>query len=78
MTATTDRLDADGSPPPASAHPLDRLSPEELAAAVDIVKASELFDDRVWFASVGLRAPDKPLVLSFSPGTRSTVRPRSS
>lgn len=50
-------------------HPLDRLTPEEMAAAVAIIKGSEHFGLRMRFASLALHAPEKSEVLSFVPGT---------
>ncbi|MGF1595675.1 MAG: primary-amine oxidase [Acidimicrobiales bacterium] len=68
MTTTArDDIDA-GSGHTGAAHPLDRLTPEEMAAAVAIIKDSEHFGPRMRFASLGLHPPDKADVLSFAPG----------
>ncbi len=68
MTSTADRLDIDTNAA-AERHPLDRLTPEEMAAAVAIVKADDRYGDHIRFASIGLRAPDKAAVLAFIPGS---------
>ncbi|MBE9077553.1 primary-amine oxidase [Romeria aff. gracilis LEGE 07310] len=49
-------------------HPLSPLTPEEITAAVAIVKREQTLGDRVRFATVTLKEPAKPTVLSFQPG----------
>lgn len=55
--------------PPATSHPLDPLTAEEVAAAVALVRADGRFDDRVRFAYVGLAEPPKEDVAAWAPGT---------
>lgn len=69
MTSTTDRLDIENSANSGGRHPLDRLTPGEMATVVEIIKTSEHFSDQTRFASIGLRAPDKAEVLAFVPGS---------
>ncbi|MEM8502929.1 MAG: primary-amine oxidase [Cyanobacteria bacterium P01_D01_bin.1] len=49
-------------------HPLEPLTPEEIAAAVAIVRDQQSLGPSVRFASVTLKEPDKSSVLSFRPG----------
>ncbi|MGJ3250532.1 MAG: primary-amine oxidase [Elainellaceae cyanobacterium] len=49
-------------------HPLDPLSPEEIAATVAIVSAHPQFGDRVRFATVVLHEPPKSVIRAFKPG----------
>jgi primary-amine oxidase len=67
-TATSEDVHADAPDHTPGGHPLDRLTPEEMAAAVAIIKGSEHFGERMRFASLGLHAPAKSEVLSFVPG----------
>lgn len=50
-------------------HPLEPLSPDELAAAVEIVRRARSLDARALFETVALREPDKKAVRGFTPGT---------
>jgi primary-amine oxidase len=52
-----------------TAHPLDRLTEEESAAAVALVRADKRFRARMRFASVNLHVPPKDEVLAFSAGS---------
>lgn len=49
-------------------HPLDPLSPEELTAAVEIVKTEKAIATTYRFATVTLKEPEKSVVLDFKPG----------
>ncbi|MBD2102558.1 primary-amine oxidase [Leptolyngbya sp. FACHB-261] len=49
-------------------HPLDPLTPEEITAAVSVVRKAKSLSDRVRFATVTLQEPDKSLVLNFQAG----------
>jgi len=49
-------------------HPLDRLTEEESAAGVALIKADERFGARMRFGSVNLHPPAKADVLAFEPG----------
>ena len=51
-------------------HPLDRLTPTEMARAVAIIKDSEYFGERMRFASLGLHAPEKAQVLAYTAESR--------
>lgn len=53
----------------APAHPLDPLSREEIAATVDILKASGKANDDSRFSTIVLREPPKSEVLAFKPGS---------
>lgn len=64
MTELADRT----TPTSTSPHPLDRLTPEETAAAVALIRADDRWGDRMRFASVGLHEPAKADVLAFTPG----------
>jgi len=46
-------------------HPLEPLTPEEISAAVAIVKAQKALDETVRFATVSLQEPSKETVLGF-------------
>jgi primary-amine oxidase len=50
------------------AHPLDLLSPDEMAQAVAIVRAHEQFTATTRFVKVELREPSKQVVLNFKTG----------
>lgn len=49
-------------------HPLDRLTEEESAAGVALIKADQRFGPRMRFGSVNLHSPAKADVLAFEPG----------
>ncbi len=49
-------------------HPLDPLTPEEITAAVDLVRAQGRLTDRARFAVVALAEPPKPVVTQFVEG----------
>ncbi len=66
---TTDTIETDARDGAAGHHPLDRLTPAEMAEAVAIIKSSEYFGERMRFASLGLHAPPKAEVLSYTPGS---------
>lgn len=68
MTTTSTELPTQQPGDAPEAHPLDRLTPAEMAEAARIIKASEYFGDRVRFASLGLHPPAKSEVLSYVPG----------
>ncbi len=52
----------------AISHPLEPLTPEEIAAAVDVIRASGRLGARVRFASITLHEPPKETVLRFRAG----------
>ena len=54
----------------ATQHPLDPLSPEEIRAAVSLVKQSGKTSDRARFVVVTLNEPPKSVVSGFQPGER--------
>ncbi|GAC1627001.1 MAG: primary-amine oxidase [Ktedonobacteraceae bacterium] len=49
-------------------HPLEPLTPEEIAAAVQIVSTERNLHERVRFASVNLNEPAKEVVLGYTSG----------
>src|SRR5437588_13087203 len=49
-------------------HPLEPLSVEEIAAAVNIVRAQRNLGERVRFVTITLHEPPKGVVLAFKPG----------
>ena len=49
-------------------HPLEPLTPAELAQAVALLRADERVSDRAVFHTVTLQEPDKASVLDFEPG----------
>ncbi|NJM84990.1 MAG: primary-amine oxidase [Leptolyngbyaceae cyanobacterium SL_1_1] len=49
-------------------HPLEPLTPEEIKAAVSIVKTEKALTGSFRFATVTLKEPEKQRVLSFCPG----------
>ncbi|MCA9988281.1 MAG: hypothetical protein KDE59_28435, partial [Anaerolineales bacterium] len=51
-----------------NAHPLDPLTPAELAQAVALIKADERFGARMRFVMVNLLEPAKETVRAFTPG----------
>ncbi|MEL6553791.1 MAG: primary-amine oxidase [Cyanobacteria bacterium J06621_11] len=51
-------------------HPLEPLTPDEIATAVAIVREQRSLSETVRFASVSLQEPNKEIVLSFEPGDR--------
>ncbi len=51
-----------------ASHPLDPLRPEEIRAAVALVKQSGKVSDKVRFVVVSLQEPAKTVVLEFQPG----------
>ena len=53
----------------ADVHPLDPLSPAELAQAVALIKADERFGARMRFVMVNLLEPAKEIVRRFEPGS---------
>ena len=53
-------------------HPLDPLTPEEIADASAILKEQRQLGPRVRFETVVLREPDKDVALGFLPG--DTIR----
>ena len=67
MTIST-KAPAQASSVPASAHPLDPLTAEEIAGASAILKEQRQLGPRVRFETVVLREPDKDAVLRFQPG----------
>src|SRR5438445_9326005 len=54
--------------PPSILHPLEPLTAEEIAAAVQIVRTERGLHERVRFASVNLHEPAKEVVLNYVPG----------
>ncbi len=52
----------------ASAHPLDGLSPAEMTATVEILKADGKITEAARFPLIELKEPPKPAVLAWSPG----------
>jgi primary-amine oxidase len=50
-------------------HPLEPLTAEEIAAAVQIVRTERSLHERVRFASVNLHEPAKEVVLNYASGT---------
>lgn len=61
-TTTTSRV--------APTHPLEPLGPDELAAAVAIVRREKSLDARALFETITLREPAKKAVRGFTPGTQ--------
>lgn len=55
-------------PPSPTVHPLEPLTPFEIAAAVAILRKSDVLGPAIRFVSVNLNEPAKPLVLDFQPG----------
>lgn len=53
-------------------HPLEPLTPNEIEAAVAIVRAQKSLGETTRFASVSLQEPSKETVLNFEPGTVSS------
>ncbi|MEM6432944.1 MAG: primary-amine oxidase [Cyanobacteria bacterium P01_D01_bin.115] len=51
-----------------ASHPLEPLTPEEIKAAVSIVKAEKALTDSFRFATVTLKEPEKQTVLNFRLG----------
>ena len=51
-------------------HPLDPLSPEEIATAVGILRASGKPGSQARFVTVALHEPSKPVVLAYREGDR--------
>src|SRR5512135_2987479 len=49
-------------------HPLEPLSPEEIATAVSIVRWERQLSEQVRFVSVTLHEPPREVVLNFKPG----------
>ena len=49
-------------------HPLEPLTPEEIAHAVQIVRTERHLSERVRFVSVNLNEPPKDVVLNFQVG----------
>ncbi|HET9920244.1 MAG TPA: tyramine oxidase, partial [Ktedonobacteraceae bacterium] len=49
-------------------HPLEPLTPEEIAAAVAIVRAHSANSEQLRFVSVTLHEPPRDVMLSFKPG----------
>ena len=54
----------------AVSHPLDPLTPQEIAEASAILKEERRLGPRIRFETVVLREPAKDAVLNFKPGTR--------
>ncbi|MBD1998107.1 primary-amine oxidase [Leptolyngbya sp. FACHB-541] len=50
-------------------HPLEPLTPEEIARAVAIVRAERKLSDQFRFPAVVLKEPPKPVILSYQPGS---------
>ncbi len=61
-----------GISPSTAIHPLEPLTGEEIAAAVNIVRTERNLHERVRFASVALHEPPKEVVLNFKPGDHIT------
>jgi primary-amine oxidase len=57
-------------------HPLDPLRPDEITAAVSIIRKDETFGSRpsLRFVSVALKEPSKATVLAFKPGETVIAR----
>ena len=55
-------------PPGPTVHPLEPLTPFEIAAAVAILRKSDVLGPAIRFVSVTLNEPTKPAVLNFQPG----------
>ena len=49
-------------------HPLEPLSVDEIAAAVEIVRSQRQLGDRMRFVTIALHEPPKDVVLAFVPG----------
>jgi primary-amine oxidase len=58
--------------PPQALHPLEPLSPEEITAAVALVRNTHQLDEQVRFVSVTLHEPPPEVVLHYKPGDPST------
>jgi primary-amine oxidase len=54
--------------PPRVAHPLEPLTPDEVTAAVAILRHERALGERVRFMSIGLQEPPKQAVLEWRPG----------
>ena len=54
--------------PGAGAHPLDPLSPDEIGAAVAVLREAGRVDDATRFALIELAEPDKAEVMRWQPG----------
>ncbi|HET9918884.1 MAG TPA: primary-amine oxidase [Ktedonobacteraceae bacterium] len=64
----TDHVTAHTASPAGISYPLDPLSADEIAAAVRIVRGSEVFTTSTRFISLTLHEPPKESVRSFQPG----------
>lgn len=67
MTSTFDRSSSTASIP-AALHPLEPLTPEEVAAAVEIIRTERQINNQFRFPCVTLHEPAKSVVLNFQPG----------
>ena len=72
VSATLSKLGLGGSSsvPPSTPHPLDPLSPAEIASAVEAIRAhaaqySEEASPRVWFKTIGLLEPPKAVLAPY-------------
>src|SRR5689334_11827811 len=68
MVDTPHRTGVDLTSSSSVQHPLDPLTPEELSAAVALVRKERQPGERVRFASVALHEPPKASVLGFKEG----------
>src|SRR5437016_5614060 len=59
---------AEGKAAKAAAHPLDPLTAEEMARAVEIVRMARSVDDQWRFVTVTLSEPAKSVVRNHKPG----------
>ncbi len=50
-------------------HPLEPLSVDEIAAAVEIVRSQRQLGERMRFVTIALHEPPKDVVLAFVPGS---------
>jgi primary-amine oxidase len=62
------RSGLNGASAPSVLHPLEPLTAEEIAAAVNILRTERKLSERVRFASVSLQEPAKDIVLNFKEG----------
>lgn len=63
-----DQCCAKSEPTPASAHPLDPLSRDEILSVFQIVRKDPNFGEGYYFETVELREPSKDIARSFRPG----------
>ena len=66
--ATAETSQSAAGQPAQVMHPLDPLTPEEISAAIEIIRSHHQLSERARFPTIALHEPPKEAVLTFREG----------